>query len=95
MAHISLLGSLQAIERLHLAPKGGRPPVARAKRHYFATPTVHKVRFASERGRCVTHWRSDGTTDTREGALLVCFTGQKNGDEKTGMKKGDVAGGPK
>ena len=60
-----------------------------------ATPTVHKVRFASERGRCVTHWRSDGTTDTREGALLVCFTGQKNGDEKTGMKKGDVAGGPK
>ena len=26
------------------------------------TPTVHKVRFSSERGRCVTHWRSDGTT---------------------------------
>ena len=32
LAHISLLGSLQAIERLHLAPKGGRPAVPEAQR---------------------------------------------------------------
>ena len=32
------------------------------------TPTVHKVRFSSERGRCVTHWRSDGTTAPEAGA---------------------------
>ena len=31
IAHISLLGSLQAIERLHLAPKGGRPAVLEAE----------------------------------------------------------------
>ena len=32
LAHIGLLGSLQAIERLHLAPKGGRPAVLEAQR---------------------------------------------------------------
>ena len=66
-----------------------------------ATPTVHKVRSSSERGRCVTHWRSDGTTaphaehTAREGALLVCFTDKKTGMKKTRMKKGHVAAGAK
>ena len=46
-----------------------------------ATPTVHKARSDEERGRCVTHWCSDGTTaphagaPARERVLLVCFTG--------------------
>ena len=54
------------------------------------TPTVHKVRFSSERGRCVTHWRSDGTTEpeaggaARERVLLACFT---RGDNSRGSSK--------
>ena len=58
-----------------------------------ATATVHKARSSSERGRCVTHWCSDGTTGaTRRSARargrafgMFYWGGGKNEYESDGV----------
>ena len=63
--------------------------VARAlweRRATGGTPTVRGALSTSRRGRCVTHWRSDGTTPPgagapgRERVLLGCSKGEINGE---------------
>ena len=63
-------------------------PEARAcwgRRATGGTPTVRGARSTSRRDRCVTHWRSDGTTPpgagapARERVLLGCSKGEING----------------
>ena len=57
-----------------------------------ATPTVHKARSDEERGRCVTHWCSDGTTGAtrrsaraRARAFGMFYWGGKNEYERIGV----------
>ena len=64
-------------------PAGGR-------RAAGATPSVRGARVSSRWGRCVTHWRSDGTTPPgterlrRESVLLAC----SEGGDKPGIELG-------
>ena len=49
-----------------------------------ATPTVRGARSSSQRGHCVTHWRSDGTSPPQAGATArrACCWHVLRGDKK-------------